>query len=1239
MADAAEHGARLDRALDALRYYRAAAEVMGWEKDKTDAEGYSREAHEPQAGYSFAWFYRHVCTPERFDEMTPQVRAFLLGGGDAARGVFEGGTQKRIEVPEDALLKNEAGIELNASQLKAIGLALNEPVSIVQGPPGTGKTETILNMVSCMLALPDSPTVAVVATNGKAIDNITEKVAAHAGCDAGSMPNWHRVCGAYARLGNKANCDAWVKRHAAEAGALGFEGGGWLPEPDARTFLAAHPFISSTIHSLAKRFADGESFRYDYVIMDEASQCGVMLGLIPMAFARHLVLVGDERQLPPVYREDLEPEIAAASEADGVSAPPGVLSPTARAGSGTEGASILEAAGRAFPFGNRVMLDEHFRCHPGIIGFCNREFYGGGLEIRTPGYGDVDEAARHPPIRVRWFDGTYAEACPPLPGKPKGDGGGAPMAAVGRLRSSRRNRRQLEVFMAEEWPLLKERLDGDDPPTFCILSPFRGQVGELKAALSRVWSDGALELGCGTDGCGDDEAGAPDPVSAYELRGIPHARGGRDVEGLTQTIHKSQGHEYDIVYFLPVDDLNWEWPWSQGGRLVNVAVSRAKRELVVIASSGLMGTAAQRGLAEAGLMPRECEVEPYASRGLGKAGAAEAADPDGRAAGRENLRYVEKLLDYVRERGAGYFPEGSGGWGFQRSGYASIFDTVSHLRQKEAPGGGRRDAERTERATERAFIEALGSVDLASRGLTVEMGARLRGLDPARGWDGALSEEGGFFSAKMKRGFIEGDGGDVEEGSHLDFAIMDARSRRLVLAVKVDGEQHRAVWHGAGDVRGASAEKRAQARIDALAVRERNDRMKDRIARDLGARVLQGNEPATWREEPDGDGRFSALPGRPAFTLLRLPTDGTTAWETEALRRERGADAAVAGRFTTLERLIDEQLEYGIDKAPAVEAGAGKEIDMDEHDKTTEAPSISKLLKAWREQDADFPIASAAQANEALAEAGLIRKEGGGWTVTEEGAKLGIESQERDFRDGGRGTICVYPEACRDAVRDALVAADPSAPLVEKDRKMRYQIIDEEGLTFGRAFDTYTTRSQHNDDGSFTNTYSKLGGLMHQLKYDGESPERIKKTIASMVSVLSPELDELKFLKGGSLIVTPMPSTIERPFDPVTNLAQQLTCEIRDKVNPRCRCLVGFLSKHSDVKAKTLELGKEFPDDAFSCDLKKINDPDPKLLIVDDIYGKGRSLRGCLRALEHAGFKGRVYFLSLVYTRSNGLTQ
>lgn len=62
----------------------------------------------------------------------------------------------------------------NNSQFKAVDIALKNRISVIQGPPGTGKTQTILNLITNIVA--QGKTVLVVSSNNSAIENVYEKI-------------------------------------------------------------------------------------------------------------------------------------------------------------------------------------------------------------------------------------------------------------------------------------------------------------------------------------------------------------------------------------------------------------------------------------------------------------------------------------------------------------------------------------------------------------------------------------------------------------------------------------------------------------------------------------------------------------------------------------------------------------------------------------------------------------------------------------------------------------------------------------------------------------------------------------------------------------------------------------------------------------------------------------------------------------------------------------------------------
>lgn len=154
--------------------------------------------------------------------------------------------------------------------------------------------------------------------------------------------------------------------------------------------LSTYPIVASTCFSIRNNLAAGALL--DWVIIDESSQVLLPQGMAALSKARNAVIVGDDKQLSPVFRgwdeSKREP-------------------PEARFD--VRSLSLLDSV-KMMPKSARVpntLLKEHYRCHPAIIEFCNRTYYDGQLiPMRDPGadtpepltvvYAAPGNHARHP---------------------------------------------------------------------------------------------------------------------------------------------------------------------------------------------------------------------------------------------------------------------------------------------------------------------------------------------------------------------------------------------------------------------------------------------------------------------------------------------------------------------------------------------------------------------------------------------------------------------------------------------------------------------------------------------------------------------------------------------------------------------------------------------------------------------------------------------------------------------------
>ena len=204
-------------------------------------------------------------------------------------------------------------------------------------------------------------------------------------------------------------------------------------------FIKDYPALLSTCHSLRASIADG--YLLDYLIIDEASQVNLLLAGLAMSCARNVVVVGDQRQLPPIPVD----------AANG-------LTPPAPAYDCQRNLldSLSELYGATLP---RTLLCEHYRCDPVIIGFCNKKFYGGELIPYTSSGGE------RPMIVVRTVEGNHM--------RQYREGG-------------RSNQREVDVIVEEVIPEYCPDVARSD---IGVTSPYRHQAAKAADVLDQTEAD------------------------------------------------------------------------------------------------------------------------------------------------------------------------------------------------------------------------------------------------------------------------------------------------------------------------------------------------------------------------------------------------------------------------------------------------------------------------------------------------------------------------------------------------------------------------------------------------------------------------------------------------------------------------------------------------------------------------------------------------------------------------------
>lgn len=146
---------------------------------------------------------------------------------------------------------------------------------------------------------------------------------------------------------------------------------------DGNNFLRDYPVILSTTYSSRNTFE--VSTKLDYIIMDEASQIDVVTGTLALSSAKYAVVIGDEKQLPNVIPSDIAEKTNEIFKEYNIEETYNYATN-----------SFLSSIKKTINNIPKVMLKEHYRCHPKIINFCNKKFYNNELIIMTEDKGEPD---------------------------------------------------------------------------------------------------------------------------------------------------------------------------------------------------------------------------------------------------------------------------------------------------------------------------------------------------------------------------------------------------------------------------------------------------------------------------------------------------------------------------------------------------------------------------------------------------------------------------------------------------------------------------------------------------------------------------------------------------------------------------------------------------------------------------------------------------------------------------------
>ncbi|WP_242418257.1 AAA domain-containing protein, partial [Frankia sp. CpI1-P] len=154
-----------------------------------------------------------------------------------------------------------------------------------------------------------------------------------------------------------------------------------------RAAMGAVPVWIMPTYRVMESFDPGSDDLFDVVIVDESSQCDI-LSLGVLSLGRRAVVVGDDAQTSPEAVGIDRARVGALIDAH--------LPDVAQRSLLDVEASLYDTATRVFP--RTVVLKEHFRCLPDIIGFSNRFYDHQILPLREDPELAIGAALR--PVRV-----------------------------------------------------------------------------------------------------------------------------------------------------------------------------------------------------------------------------------------------------------------------------------------------------------------------------------------------------------------------------------------------------------------------------------------------------------------------------------------------------------------------------------------------------------------------------------------------------------------------------------------------------------------------------------------------------------------------------------------------------------------------------------------------------------------------------------------------------------------------
>ena len=209
---------------------------------------------------------------------------------------------------------NEYFFNLNASQRKAVDTALGDAVlSLIQGPPGTGKTQVIAEL--CLQLFKRNPGIKILVCSEThvAVNNLLSRIAAYSknmrivrirdkeNDNIVDDFSPEKIIGSYLQWAEKCMQSKDAYRIIKEELQDALDDGSRRKNQLEKSLALSANIVGMTCNRTAAYDFRDTTEMFDVAIIDEVCKATLPEILSPLIISKKAVLLGDPKQLPPVF--------------------------------------------------------------------------------------------------------------------------------------------------------------------------------------------------------------------------------------------------------------------------------------------------------------------------------------------------------------------------------------------------------------------------------------------------------------------------------------------------------------------------------------------------------------------------------------------------------------------------------------------------------------------------------------------------------------------------------------------------------------------------------------------------------------------------------------------------------------------------------------------------------------------------------------------------------------------------